>query len=384
MRRCWIMLCCVFVLLSGCIAKSQVVDVNERGCEVLDVSTLKVYDRFFNYSLDLGFDTVISLTAYTDSTTKFNEYYAVLEEKFRYYHQLFDKFNTYEGINNIKTINDQAGIAPVVVDEELMDLLVLSKEWYEKSHGAFDITLGPVLNVWHNYREEANELALLGLDGNVPTYDELQEASEFVGWQYVELDEENMTVYLNHANASLDVGGVAKGYATEKVAQELECMGLTSGIVNAGGNIRTIGEKPNGEAWSVGIQDPNDPESEGSLDSVRYHASMSMVTSGDYQRYYMVDGVRYHHLISPFTLYPADTYRSTSVNIKNSALADILSTAVYVLPYEEGSALLDSVGAMGIWVSDENKAFEAEHSQVINGSFIAVSDDLVQYMYYMK
>lgn len=385
MKKLVIYISCALLLLSGCASKKEkVMYENELGCKVYDPSNLKIYDKF-NEGFTGVFDTVIQLTVYTDKASKYNEYYQATYDGFNHYNQLFDKYHTYEGVNNIKTINDNAGVAPVSVDPELMEMLVLSKEWYEKSNGAFDITLGPVLTIWHNYREEAAELAKLGLDGNVPTYDELQEAAQFVGWQYVELDEENLTVYINHPNASIDVGGVAKGFAAEKVAQQLECMGVNSGILNAGGNIRTIGRKPNGEAWSIGIQHPDKSLiSSESIDSVRYKESMSSVTSGDYERYYMVDGVRYHHIISPFTLYPAEYYRSTSVNIKDSRLADILSTTMFILPYEEGEKVIHEAGGLGIWVSEEEKAFDAEHSEVIDGLYIVASKDLVSKMYYMK
>ena len=365
------------LVLGGCSGeKDSVVDVNDLGCEVLDVTNLSFYDRFVATSFEAGFDTAISLTAYTDKPATFNEYFEVMETEFMRYHKLFDKYNNYEGINNVKTINDNAGIAPVVVDKELMELLVLAREWYDTTEGAFDITLGPVLSIWHDYREEAEELAELGLEGNVPTYDELQEASQFVGWKYVELDEENLTVYINHPNASIDVGGVAKGFTTEKVAQKLECMGLNSGIVNAGGNVRTIGRKPNGEAWSIGIQHPNKSEDTQSVDSVRYKESMSMVTSADYYRYYEVDGVRYHHLISPFTLYPADRFRSTSINIKHSGIADILSTTMYIHDYETGKRIIEAAGGSGVWVTEEENKFEAEHFEILDGLFIAVSGGL--------
>lgn len=386
MKKLLVCLMALVVSLTGCSngEKDAVVDVNDLGCKVLDVTNLSFYDRFMATSFESGFDTAISLTAYTDKTSTFNEYFKVMEEEFLRYHKLFDKYNNYEGVNNVKTINDNAGIAPVSVDPELMEMLVLSREWYDKSEGAFDVTMGPVLRIWHDYRVEAEELALLGLDGNVPTYDELQEAAQFVGWKYIELDEEKLTVYINHPNASLDVGGVAKGFAAEKVAQKLECMGLNSGIVNAGGNVRTIGKKPNGEAWSIGIQHPNQSVDSQSVDSVRYKETMSMVTSGDYFRYYMVDGVRYHHLISPFTLYPANRYRSASITIKNSGLADILSTTVFIHDYETGKRIIEAAGGNAIWVTEEANAFEAEHSEIIDGLFIAATKDLVSKMYYMK
>lgn len=368
MKRLIKIMMCV-LLLSGCSNSTDInkSTINELGCVVEDASTLKTYDKFSNVNLS-GFDTYIQLIAYVPSASEFAEYWNIVVENWEHYDKLFDKYDTFEDVNNIKTINDNAGIKPVEVEADLMELILLSKEYYEITNGAFDITLGPVLEIWHNYREEGQALNEQGLDGNLPTQAELEEANKYVGWQYVEIDEENSTIYLTHPKASLDVGGVAKGFAAEKIARQLECAGVVSALLDAGGNIRAIGHNPNGNPWTVGVSNPNDFSNSLSYEATQYSESMSFVTSGDYLRYYMVDGKRYSHLVSPYTLWPAENFRSVYINVPNSALADIYSTALFVLDYESGLELSNNRNFGAIWIVDEENSFEAEYSDIMDYS----------------
>ena len=359
-------LLCLLLVLSGCSGSKEEKVVNEMGCTVGDSKSLKMYEQYTQIAPNLGFDTFVQLTAYVGKVSDFNEYWTIVKENWEYYDKLFDKYDSYSDVNNIKTINDNAGIAPVKVDEDLMEMLLLSKKYYEITNGAFDITMGPVLTIWHNYREEGEALNKEGKDGNLPTQAELEEAKKYVGWEYVELDEKNLTVYLTDANASLDVGGVAKGFAAEKIALKLECAGMVSGLVNAGGNIRAIGSNPNGESWSVGITNPNDYANPLSYEAIYYKESMSFVTSGDYLRYFTVGDTMYNHIISPFTLWPANNFRSVSINIKNSALADIYSTALFIQDYETGLKLSEDQKFDALWVVDMEDAIEAKYSEIID------------------
>src|SRR5699024_5038747 len=172
--------------------------------------------------------------------------------------------------------------------------------------------------------------------GRVPTQAELEEAAKHVGWDLVEIDEENNTVYITDEKASLDVGGLAKGLATELVAVYLEEEGLEHGIVSGGGNIRTINQKPDGP-WKIGIQEPSAAKDAPSLDILSIDKSYSVVTSGDYQRtYFGPDEKPYSHLINPKTLYPQTSFRSVTIVMESSTLADIFSTSMYMMDYDEG------------------------------------------------
>jgi FAD:protein FMN transferase len=299
-----------------------------------------------------AFDTLVQVVAYTEDETQFREQAAVFHDRLLELHKLYDIYNTYEGINNIKTINDQAGIKPVKVEQEIIDLILFAREWSERTGGAFNIALGPVLKIWHSYREEA---LYDPASAKLPPMEMLQQAAQFGDIEQVVVDEEMMTVYLPDSRMSLDVGAAAKGYALELAATEIEAAGLTSAIISAGGNIRTIGSPLDGERdyWGIGVQDPDASIVGGSekLLDVIFLKDGSVDTSGDYQRYYVVDEELIHHLIDPQTLMPATHYRAVTVVANDSAFADIMSTALFLVPYAESLALAeryDNLEAM--WV----------------------------------
>lgn len=328
------------------------------GCS----SSLKKYSMT---ATDLGFDTVVSFIAYTENEATFNRYGDTLKEEFKRYDQLFDKYDSYEGINNIKTINEQAGEQPVKVDAEIIELLQQSKLFDTISNHKFDVTMGSVLNLWHDTREAGLIAIQNGQESSIPEMNALQQAKEHTGWDHVHIDEENSTVYIDDKLVSLDVGGSAKGFAVEKVAQRLEKDGLQHAIINGGGNIRLIGDKPEEEYWSVGVQIPNlNEQSTDSLVSIMMKESTSFVTSGDYQRYYMYQDQIMHHIIDPDTLMPARHCRSVTVVTKDSGIADILSTTLYTMSHQEGEAFLKElkenhdIEANAIWVYDEQQPKE--------------------------
>lgn len=338
-------------------------------------------NTYTNASLDAGFDTVISLRETTDSRDGFDRHFSEMTELFSKYNALFDIYNDYEGVNNIKTINDNAGIQPVKVDPVIIEMLREAKEFYDLSGGEFDVTSGALLSVWHRYREEGIALNEKGEQGNLPAEEELQEAAQHKGWDSIVIDEDASTVYITDPEVSLDVGGIAKGFATEKAAQQLAKDGADHAAVNAGGNNRTIGAKVNGKPWNVGIQNP---DGEGSVILVSVPGSMSFVTSGDYERFYTADdGQRYSHIIDPETLQPARNFRSVSIITQDSGIADCLSTTLFTMSYEEGLALISSykeahpdITLEVIWIMDQDKAVKAERSHDISGYTIAYTEGL--------
>jgi len=294
------------------------------------------------------FDTVTSIVGYTEDEETFEAYAQELYDELKAYHQLYDIYNDYEGIANIKTINDQAGVAPVQVDQRIIDLLKEAVEMNEKTNGYMNVAMGSVLSLWHRYRTEGtNDQA----DAKLPPMEELKQAAKHTDISQVIIDEEASTVYLPDKDMSLDVGSVAKGYATEMACRKLEEDGLSCGLVSVGGNVRAIGSKGDGSLWKVGIQNPDLSSDTKYLHTVGLK-DMSLVTSGTYQRYYIVDGKTYHHIIHPELLMPWDEYASVSILCRDSGMADCLSTAVFNMEFEDGKELIeamDNVEAMWIF-----------------------------------
>lgn len=294
------------------------------------------------------FDTVTKIVGYSDSKEKFSEYAQMIYDDLKEYHQLYDIYNDYEGINNIKTINDNAGIKPVKVDQKIIDLLLFSKKADQLTNDNVNIAFGAVLKVWHDYRTEGVEDPE---NAKLPPKSLLKEKAQHTDINKLIIDEKNSTVYLQDRVMRLDVGAIAKGYATERVAQMIFEKGFQNGMISVGGNVRTIGSKgDNGQAWNVGIQNPDMEDANQNLMILKLK-DLSLVTSGDYERYYTVDGKQYHHIINPETLMPAEYFTAVTIVCKDSGLADALSTSVFNMPYEQGLALIEELpGTEALWV----------------------------------
>ncbi|SNS59701.1 thiamine biosynthesis lipoprotein [Anaerovirgula multivorans] len=325
----------------------------------------KYTDSFFD-----TFNTVTVVVGYAKSEDEFNTYFEQIHEDFQVLHKLYDKYNNYAGINNIKTINDHAGVKPVKVDKPIIDLIVFSKEWHGKTRGLTNIAFGSVLEIWHDYRIE-------GIDNpqnaELPPMEILQNATTHTDMDKVIVDIENSTVYLADSHMRLDVGAIAKGYATEIVAKEISQAGMTSGIISSGGNVRAIGKPLDGmrQRWGIGVQDPNSSilSDDQNLDVV-FITDASVVNSGDYQRYYKVGNQLFHHLIDPETLMPATHYRAVTVVTENSGVADFLSTELFLLPYEESHRLVEGLdGVEAIWVMPNGKVESTDGMKKIMRSY---------------
>ncbi len=311
----------------------------------------------YSYEFMGTFDTMIQFLGYAQNRDMFMEMVQKGQKRFEQLHQLFDIYHDYPGMNNVKTINDKAGLEPVPVQQELIDILSFSIEWYEKTGGAVNIALGPVLSIWHDYRDE-------GLadpeNARVPEMELLQTAYTKSDIHKIIIDRDHGTVFLAEEGMKLDLGSVAKGYATELVARELMEQGYDSFAISGGGNVRVAGSPKDGNRlkWSIGIQDPDGNELIPDRDilDAAYVTDTSVVTSGDYQRYYVVDDKRMHHLIDPNTLMPAEHYRAVTVITQDSGVADFLSSTLFLLPYEESLALAQSLeGVEALWVMPDRE-----------------------------
>ena len=348
---------------------------------LMSCKTEKELTLMNNTNLNCGFDTFCRLDAYVSSEDEFNTYYNTMVDDFRYYHELFDIYNSYDGVNNIKTINDNAGKKAIEVDQNIIDLINLAKEISKLSDGAFDITSGSLLKVWHNYRDEGKDLNNDGYYGNTPSIKELEAAASYHGYNHIIVDDDNNTVYIDDENISLDVGGIGKGYAVEKVAQHLESIGLKYGSVNGGGNQRIVNTKPDGSGFNVGIQNPRG-ENSSIIAVLKNQSNKAVVTSGDYQNYYIAkDNIVYSHIIDPATLFPANHYYSVSIAIDDSGLADCLSTALFVLDYNEGLSLIEKIkekydkDIIVVWITSKPLSDSSIQSSIDNSQYITVTDN---------
>ncbi len=309
---------------------------------------LNRYDVQF---LDL-FDTVTSMIGYTEDEETFQKYAKELYDELESYHKLYDIYNDYEGIANIKTINDQAGVGPVKVDKKIIDMLKEAVEMDKATSGYMNVAMGSVLSIWHEYRTEGISNPE---NAKLPPQEELRAAAEHMDISQVQIDEEASTVFLPDPDMSLDVGSIAKGYATEMVCRKLEEDGLGKALVSVGGNVRAIGSKGDESLWKVGIQNPDLSSRTRYLHTVEIR-DMSLVTSGSYQRYYTVDGKTYHHIIHPELLMPWDEYDSVSILCRDSGLADCLSTAVFNMEFEDGRALIESMDQVeAMWIFKDGR-----------------------------
>lgn len=300
------------------------------------------------------FNTITEVVAYADSEEEFNELVNFIHDELETYHQLYDIYNSYEGINNIKTINDSAGITPVTVDKKIIDLLKYCKEAYELSNGTVNVGMGSVLKIWHEYRTQGIDDPL---SASLPPMELLTEANKHTDLDNLIIDEESSTVFITDSLMSLDVGAVAKGYATEQVTQKAIVAGYTDFLLSVGGNVRAVGGKGAEKApWSVGVKNPDKDSEKTSLYALALN-DLSLVASGNYERYYTVDGKIYHHIINPDTLMPSEYFTAVSVVCEDSGLADVLSTAIFNMPYEEGLSLIESIdGAEALWIYPDGSA----------------------------
>ncbi len=293
------------------------------------------------------FDTVVTLTAEKMARSDFEKYCAEAEKEISFYHKLFDIYHEYAGVTNLSSVNRGAGSGePTRIEKELFDFLSEGVRLYEATGGHMNVMMGAVTSLWN----EARANAARGTDA-LPSEAALTEAKKHIAIESLVLDRENLTAYISDPKASIDVGAFGKGYAAERVAAHLKKNGVRDGFVlDFGGNIRVIGGRENGEAFTSGIHDPN-------ADSLGNYALLlslndgSLVTSGSYFRYFEIAGERYHHLIDPKTAAPANRFVSVSVLGKDSGLCDALSTALFVMEKEEGEALIRSLdGYEAVWI----------------------------------
>lgn len=237
-----------------------------------------------------------------------------------------------ESESEVSAISRAAGIAPVVVSDETYEVLSKALQYADLSGGKFDPTVAPVTGLWNIGTEEAR----------VPSQAEIDQALTFVDYRKVILDEATKSVYLSVEGMSLDLGGIAKGYAADEVVRMLRQAGIKRAMINLGGNVYAYGEKSTGEPWKVAIHTPYDARS--SYFAYVELKNKTVVTSGPYERYFEQDGQLYHHIFDAKTGYPVKGETvSVSIIAESSVDADAMSTLLFTMTPEEGLALVESM-----------------------------------------
>lgn len=301
----------------------------------------------YTYTFYDTFDTVVILVGYAEDEETFSRAAQVCEAEFVRMHSLFTPYIHANGTNNVWTLNEKAWKQPMTVDPDIMNLLLFCKEQAAVSP-VVNPAMGRVLRLWHNARDNAESDPY---NAAIPAADDLAAAAQHTSLDDLVLDPGNMTVWYDDQLLRLDLGAIAKGYAAGKAGEKVaKIMPIFS--INAGGNI-VMGESYRDEGWKIGIQNPDaalfisdDPY----LCTIQAK-NCSVVTSGDYQRFFYAGGKAYHHLIDPATNMPADYYRAVTIVAPDSALADWYSTAAFLLPPDESRVLIETgEGVEAMWV----------------------------------
>lgn len=315
-------------------------------------------DAKYQYVFFDVFDTVTELTIYAASEAAAADAAKAAHERMIYLNRLYDIYNEYDGVVSLMEVNRRAAIAPVEVSAETMALLEFAADAYALTDGRVNAAMGSVLSIWHDYRESGFEDEA---NAALPPMDALLSAARHTDMDAVILNRAESTVFFADDMLRLDVGAIAKGFAGQLVMDGLSLRigegQISAALLSLGGNVCAAGAKPNGEEWQIAVQSPR---GEGNAATVGI-ASGYVVTSGDYQRYYTVNGIRYNHIIDPATLMSADKYASVTVVSSNGALADALSTALFIADMDDGRAMLSRVdGAEAMWIAHDGSITQTD------------------------
>lgn len=253
--------------------------------------------------------------------------------------------------SEIDFLNASAGNGQSVpLSEDSIYVLKTAQQYEDLSQGTFDITVGPLVKAW----------GVITPTPRVPAQEEIDELLGLVDYHDLLIDDVNNTAQLMRPGQQVDLGGIAKGYAGDEVIEVLKANGVESGFVNLGGNVVALGAKPDGNPWNVGIRDPRPAEgSDQSSIGVLQVVDKAVVTSGDYERYFMQDGVRYHHILDPRTGYPARSgVISVTIIADSSIEADALAKPAFILGLTEGMALVESIpGIEAVFITEDKRVY---------------------------
>lgn len=282
-----------------------------------------------------------------------------MDQAFDYMEEMEARLTTQLEGSDVYRINQAAGKGPVKVHVTTFEIIKKALEVSQESGGLFDITIGPVTNLWQIGSDQAR----------VPSPEEIEAALEKVDYGKVTLNEADRTVYLEEEGMALELGGISKGFIGSGIAQIFDYYGITTAIINLGGNVVVMGTSPsNDQGWNVGVQDPNTQESRGEIVGAQRVIDGAVVTSGIYERVLRSGDQVYHHIIDPRTGYPLDNeVSSTTIFADSSFIGDAYSTAVFMMGVADGLSFVEGKeGLEVVFVDKDNQVFL---SSGLEGSF---------------
>jgi FAD:protein FMN transferase len=260
---------------------------------------------------------------------------------------------TFNDNSQTNQINEAAGVFPVKVDQEIFQLILRSIKISDLTQGAFDITYGSIDKSLWNFDKTMTSL---------PSKEIAQQMVRLIDYKKVILNEKESTVFLQEKGMRIGFGGIGKGYAAEIAKRLMIQEGVESGIVNAAGDLTTWGNQPNGKPWTIGIADPDNKDLPFSYLNI---SNMAVATSGNYEKYVVIDGKKYSHTINPKTGLPISGIKSVTIIAPNAEIADALATPVTVMGVKVGIDLINQIkGIACVVIDDNNKIFTSRNIKV--------------------
>lgn len=278
---------------------------------------------------------------------------SALNEAVQEIKRIEEKLSTYKEHSETNLINNNAGITPVAVSEEIIGLIERAIKISTLTQGAFDITYGGLDKKFWNFDKEMKEL---------PNIEDAQKAVSLINYRNIEIDKKESTVFLKQKGMRIGFGGIGKGYAADAAKKVMISMGIDSGVVNASGDMTVWGLKPKGEKWSIGIVHPSFQNAFFSKMEITNH---SVATSGNYEKYVMIGGKRYSHTIDPKTGMPIKGIKSITTICPYAEFADAIATPIMVMGIEKGLNLVNQINGLEcIIFDDEDKIYVSNNINI--------------------
>ena len=283
--------------------------------------------------------TIVTITVVSDSAERAHK---AIEESYSELDRLAGLLNFYDDKSELSSINRLAGIAPVKVSGETLSIIEKSVHISKMTEGAFDVTVGTLVKLWDMKKQIVPEKRII------------DKTRKSVGYRNIVTDRTASTVFIRKKGASIDLGGILKGYAADRVVDILRHNGIKSGIAAIGGEVRAFGRRPDGQPWVVGIQNPRQKRASDEIIATVEISDKAMSTSGDYNKYFEKDGRRYHHLIDPKTGYPSRRCGSATVIADDATTSDGYSK-LFILGPEKGIVVAKNAGFDVIFIDCNGK-----------------------------